>query len=118
MLTVTYDRHGIHVGVEPKAQYENRPSSPGHQQQVQRVEDAAPSQDEVVLAVVLATVRGGDAYGYAGFEYGEEIIDKLAWNSSGQEDLMLALMAPKSDRGAAFIQRAKDLIEATAKASR
>mgnify|MGYP006866728789 FL=1 len=118
MLTVTYDRFGIHVGVEPKAQYADYPSSPGRLQQVQRVEDAPPSQEEVILSVVLATTRGGDAFGYAGFEYGEEIIDKLAWNSSGQEDLLLALMAPKSDRGAAFIQRAKDLIEETAKASR
>lgn len=117
MLTVKFDRQGISVAVEPQPRYTAYPSSPGHLQQVQRVEDASPSQDEVILGVVLATVRGGDAYGYAGFEYGEEIIDKLAWNSRGQEDLLLALLAPKSDRGAAFIQRARDLIEATAKAS-
>lgn len=117
MLTVTYDRAGVHVGIEPEPQYAAYPSSPGYLQQVQRVEDAEPSQDSIILAVVAATVRGGDAFGYAGFEYGEEIIDKLAWNSSGQEDLLLALLAPKSTRGEAFIQRAKDLVEATAKAS-
>ncbi|MNY13377.1 hypothetical protein D3C86_1465090 [compost metagenome] len=115
MLTVTYDHHGIHVGVEPKAQYTNHPSSPGQLQQVQRIDDAEPSQDAVILAVVAATVRGGDAFGYAGFEYGEELIDKLAWNSRGQEDLLLALLAPQSTRGAAFISRAKDLVEATAR---
>jgi hypothetical protein len=118
MFTVSFDRLGLHVNVEPQPQYVNRPSAPGHLQQVQRVDDTPPSQEEVILSVVLATTRGSDAYGYAGFEYGEEVIDKLAWNSSGQEDLLLALLAPRSDRGAAFIQRAKDLIESTARGHR
>lgn len=118
MLTVSFDRLGLHVNVEPQPQYVNRPSAPGHLQQVQRVEDTEPEQNEIVLAVVAATVRGGDAFGYTGFEYAEELIDKLAWNSKGQEDLLLALLAPKSTRGEAFIQRAKDLIESTARGQR
>lgn len=118
MLTVTFDRQGLHVGVESKAQYADYPSSPGQLQQVQRVDDAEPKQDAIILAVVAATVRGGDAFGYAGFEYAEEVIDKLAWNSQGQEDLLLALFAPKSTRGEAFIQRAKDLIESVARGTK